>query len=58
MQMESMALSMFQPTKVYVIMRVYDLMTPDVKMKIFVDPMRFRGSKLDFEADQWFVTSK
>jgi hypothetical protein len=57
-QMESMALSLFQPTKVYVIMRVYDLMTPNVKMKIFVDPMRFKGSKLDFEADQWFVTSK
>jgi hypothetical protein len=56
--MESMALSLFQPTKVYVIMRVYDLMTPNVKMKIFVDPMRFKGSKLDFEADQWFVTTR
>jgi hypothetical protein len=57
--METMALGVFeQPEKVYVILRVYDLMTPDVKMKIFVDPLRFKGSKLDFEAEQWFVTTR
>jgi hypothetical protein len=57
-KMEAMALGAFQqPCKVYVIMRVFDLTTPNVGMKIFVDPIRFKGSKLDFEADQWFVTT-
>jgi hypothetical protein len=57
--MEAMALRVFQqPYKVYVIMRVFDLTTLNVGMKMFVDPIRFRGSKLDFEADQWFVTTR
>lgn len=57
-QMESMALERSeQPAKVYVILRVYDLMTLDVKIKIFVDPLRFKRAKLDFEAEQWFVTT-
>ncbi|KAH8704617.1 hypothetical protein GQ44DRAFT_819393 [Phaeosphaeriaceae sp. PMI808] len=43
------------PRKVYVVMRVYNLTTPSVGMKIFVDPLRFQGSRLDFEAEQWFV---
>jgi hypothetical protein len=57
--MENMALGVCeQPEKVYVILRVYDLMTADVKMKIFVDPLRFKGLRLDFEAEQWFVTTR
>lgn len=57
--MESMALGIPepQPSKMYVIMRVYDLMELDVGLKIFVDPLRFRGAKLDFEAEQWFVST-
>jgi hypothetical protein len=56
--METMAPGVFEiPEKIYVIMRVFDLMTPDIGMKIFVDPLRFKGLKLDFEADQWFVTA-
>jgi uncharacterized protein YeaO (DUF488 family) len=54
--MEDMALGVFRPkNRIYVIMRVYDLATPDVGLKIFVDPLRFKGSKLEFEADKWFV---
>jgi hypothetical protein len=56
--METMALELVErPTKVYVIMRVYNLMTPNVGMKVFVDPLQFKGSKLDFEAEQWFVST-
>jgi hypothetical protein len=57
--METMALGVFEshPSKVYVIMRVYDLMLPDVGLKIFVDPLRFRNTKLNFEAEQWFVNA-
>jgi hypothetical protein len=56
--MDTMAPGMFQtPSKIYVIMRVFDLATPDIGMKIFVNPLRFKGSKLDFEVDQWFVTT-
>jgi hypothetical protein len=39
-------------------MRVYDLMTPDVKMKVYVDPIRFRGEGLEFEVGGWVVTAK
>jgi hypothetical protein len=56
--MDTMAPGMFQtPSKIYVIMRVFDLATPDIGMKIFVNPLRFKGSKLDFEVDQLFVTT-
>jgi hypothetical protein len=56
--METMALgSSERPTKVYVIMRVFDLMTSNVGMKMFVDPLRFKGSTLGFEAEQWYVTT-
>jgi hypothetical protein len=54
--MEDMAIyPVTQPKKVYVIMRVFDLMTREVGMKVFVDPWGLKGSKLDFEAEQWFV---
>jgi hypothetical protein len=57
--MESMALEKNpQLSQVHVIMRVYDLMTPDVKMKVYVDPMRFRGEGLEFEVGGWVVTAK
>jgi hypothetical protein len=56
--MEAMAPGVFEtPNKIYVIMRVFDLISPEVGMKIFVEPLRFKGSKLNFEADQWFVTT-
>jgi hypothetical protein len=59
MQMESMALGIFQkPTKVYVLVRICDLNRWNVKMKIFVDPMRLKGSELACEADQWFITTR
>lgn len=57
--MEMMKLGQFaRPSQVYVMMRVFDLMTADVDMKIFVDPLGQPGTNLEFEADQWFVTTK
>lgn len=47
----------FYPSKVYVIMRVYDLLSPEVGLKIFVDPLRFKDTMLNFEAEQWFVNA-
>jgi hypothetical protein len=56
--MEDMALPIFgQPSKVYVIMRVYDLMDDEVGLKIFVDPVRHRATKLKFESEKWCVTA-
>lgn len=58
-QMESMALGLLKPSnKVYVILRVYDLLTPNVGLKIFVDPLRFKGTQLEFETEQWYVNTK
>ncbi|XP_014551211.1 hypothetical protein COCVIDRAFT_42474 [Bipolaris victoriae FI3] len=58
-RMENMALGIFEwnPSQVYVIMRVYDLISPDVGLKIYIDPLRFRNTKLKFEAEQWFVST-
>ncbi|UPX10550.1 uncharacterized protein EKO05_0001202 [Ascochyta rabiei] len=58
-RMESMALDLPKSrNKVYVILRVYDMLTPDVGLEIFVDPLRFKGTKLDFETEQWYVSTK
>lgn len=58
-QMESMALGLLKPSnKVYVILRVYDMLTPNVGLEIFVDPIRFKGTKLEFETEQWYVSTK
>lgn len=59
LQMESMALRVFQrPTKIYVILRVFHLMSANVGLKIFVDPFRFKGSILDFETENWHVYAR
>ncbi|KAH6642718.1 hypothetical protein C7974DRAFT_469017 [Boeremia exigua] len=58
-RMESMALGLLRPSnKVYVILRVYDMLTPNVGLDIFVDPIRFKGTKLEFETEQWYVSTK
>ncbi|KAH4095486.1 hypothetical protein HBH46_167370 [Parastagonospora nodorum] len=58
-RMETMKLGQLrQPSKVYVLMRVFDLMTAEVDMKIFVDPLGQPGMKLEFEVEKWFVTTK
>lgn len=41
------------PRRVYVIMRVYELTSTNVGVKMFVDPLRLRGQYLDFEVQQW-----
>jgi hypothetical protein len=56
--MESMALKKNpKRSQIYVIIRVYDLITPEVKMKVFVDPVRFMGEGLEFESERWVVTA-
>ena len=44
-----------RPTQVYLIIRVFNL-TFDIDMRIYVDPWRFRGTLLNFEAPTWTVT--
>ncbi|KAH7082057.1 hypothetical protein FB567DRAFT_581505 [Paraphoma chrysanthemicola] len=57
-RMESMAVHVFgQNKKVYVILRVHDMLTPEVGLKIFVDPLRFKGNRLEFETEQWYVNT-
>ncbi|USP74759.1 hypothetical protein yc1106_02033 [Curvularia clavata] len=58
-RMETMALGNFEqcPSKVYVVMRVYNLMSREVGLNIFVDALRFKNTKLNFEAEQWFVNT-
>lgn len=56
--MDSMALGRAKPSnKVYVILRVYDMLMPNVGLEIFVDPIRFKGTRLEFEAEQWYVST-
>ena len=44
--------------QVYVILRISDQLIPRVKLDIFVDPLRFKGNLLNFEAEQWYVTMR
>ena len=58
-QMETMSQSLSRGRfQVYVILRISDLLTPRVKPDIFVDPLRFKGSLLNFEAEKWYVTMR
>jgi len=58
LKMRNMALPVFgQPDRVYVIMRVYNLMDDEVGLKIYVDPWRHKGTKLKFKAEKWCVTA-
>ncbi len=41
------------PRQVYVIIRVFDLTTPNVSMKIYVDPLRLQGRWIKFEVQNW-----
>ncbi|KAH7070360.1 hypothetical protein BKA63DRAFT_605622 [Paraphoma chrysanthemicola] len=57
-RMESMAVRVFgQNKRVYVILRVYDMLAPEIGLKIFVDPLRFKGDRLEFETEQWYVNT-
>ncbi|KAF2875580.1 hypothetical protein BDV95DRAFT_278391 [Massariosphaeria phaeospora] len=54
-RMQRLAVSvMNRPDRIYVILRVFNLASPDVDVKIFVDPLRLRGSVVDFEVGTWF----
>ena len=54
--MEEMSLGLSRrQLKIYVILRVSNLIEPVVNMNILVDPFRFKGNILDFEAEQWFA---
>ena len=44
-----------RPSQVYVIFRVYNLMSPNVGFKIIVDPPRLVPIYLEFEAQQWIA---
>tara|TARA_R110002003_G_scaffold27_27_gene1529 strand:+ start:5311 stop:5484 length:174 start_codon:yes stop_codon:yes gene_type:complete len=56
--MEGMALGFFRPNnRVYVILRVYDMLAPSVGLKCFVDPLRFKGGRLEFESELWYVNT-
>ncbi|KAF2704317.1 hypothetical protein K504DRAFT_507325 [Pleomassaria siparia CBS 279.74] len=61
-RMERMSLGIFLstsqlPKKVYVILRVFDIVKPNVGLKIFVDPWRLRGTNLLVNAEQWIGTT-
>ena len=45
-----------RPAQIYLIIRVFNLISPEIDMRVYVDPWRFRGSLLDFEAQTWTVT--
>ena len=44
-----------RPTQIYLIIRVFNLISPDISMRVYVDPWRFRGTLLNFEAQTWTV---
>jgi hypothetical protein len=43
-----------RPTQIYLIIRVFNL-TSDIDMRVYVDPWRFQGTLLNFEAQAWTV---
>jgi hypothetical protein len=43
------------PRVVYVILRVYNLLSSNIAMELYVDPWRLRDSVLEFVADPWKV---
>lgn len=45
-----------RPTQIYLIIRVFNLISSDIGMRVYVDPWRFRGTSLNFEAQTWTVT--
>jgi len=45
-----------RPTQIYLIIRVFNL-TSDINMRVYVDPWRFQGTLLNFEAQTWTVMS-
>ena len=52
--MHDMAVQVGQePTRVYVIMRVFDVLSDEKGLEIFVDPVRLRGRYVEFEAEGW-----
>lgn len=56
--MESMAICSEQSTKVYVIMRVYNLMGSSVGLNILIDPLRFRGIQLHRVSSETFYIGR
>jgi hypothetical protein len=42
-----------EPTRVYVIMRVFNLLSENKGLKVFVDPVRLKETHLTFEAEGW-----
>ena len=47
-----------RPRKVYVIFRVFNLLSENIEMRIFVDPWRLKDKTLKFVTDNWKVTSE
>ena len=44
-----------RPTQIYLIIRVFNLISSDIGMRVYVDPWRFQGTLLNFEAQAWTV---
>ena len=44
-----------RPTQIYLIVRVSNLISSEINMRVYVDPWRFRGTLLKFEAQTWTV---
>jgi len=42
-----------EATRMYVIMRVSYLLSDDKGLNIYVDPVRLKGTYVDFEAEGW-----
>jgi hypothetical protein len=58
-QMKSNALEPGQrPRKVYVLIRVFNLLGGNIGMRIFVDPYRLKGHILQFDTGPWLVTPR
>lgn len=44
-----------RPTQIYLIIRVFNVASSHIDMRVYVDPWRFRGTLLNFEAQTWTV---
>ena len=44
-----------RPTQIYLIIRVFNLTSSDINMRVYVDPWRLQSTLLKFEAQTWTV---
>jgi len=46
------------PEDLFVIMRVFDLFSPNIGLQVYINPWHLRDTALTFESEGWIVTPR